>query len=127
MPDNLTLSHTFGSVKRGGAWSVPEHVVLRQRMGSAELDLTEAVLAAATTVLDLDMVGGSVEIRVPADMVVTSELATSLASYQDLREPGPDDALATPSLAGRALTIQGRAVFGSVEVRGPRRSRLKPT
>ncbi|WP_157735004.1 LiaF domain-containing protein [Pseudofrankia inefficax] len=118
----LNLSHTLGSIKRNGAWPVPEHVVLRQRMGSAELDLTEAVLAGANTLLDIDMVGGSVEIRVPEDMLVTAELATTLGSYQDHRKPGPDAALATASDVVHTLTIKGRVVLGSVEVRGPKRS-----
>lgn len=124
--DTLNLSHTLGSIKRNGVWPVPEHIVLRQRMGSAELDLTEAILAAAHTVLDLDMVGGSVELRVPENMVVSAALETTLGSYQDHRKPGPDSALATASDApAPTLTIQGRAVLGSVEVRGPKRSRRK--
>lgn len=123
MSDTLNLSHTLSSLRRNGAWPVPEHVVLRQRMGSTELDLTEAALAAANTVLDLDMVGGSVEIRVPEEMLVTAELATTLASYQDHRESGPDAALAKVADVVRTLTIRGRAVLGSVEVRGPKRAR----
>ena len=110
----LNLSHTFGSTKRKGQWEVPEHVVLRQRMGSAELDFTEAVLATPNITLDLDMVGGSVELRVPDDMHVESTLETKLASYQDHRR-------ANPQPATRTLSIQGRAVWGSVEVRGPKK------
>jgi Cell wall-active antibiotics response 4TMS YvqF len=125
MSDTLNLSHTFGSIKRGGEWRVPEHIVLRQRMGSAELDLTEADLAATHTVLELDMIGGSVEIRVPEDMLVISTLTTTLASYQDHRSPGPDTTLATATDAP-TLAVQGRAAWGSVEVRGPKRSRHKP-
>jgi hypothetical protein len=116
MTDTLNLSHTFGSTKRKGQWQVPEHVVLRQRMGSAELDFTEALLSTTNITLELDMVGGSIELRVPADMHVESTLETTLASYQDHRG-------ANPSPAARTLSIRGRAVWGSVEVRGPKKGR----
>ena len=116
MSETLNLSHTFGSTKRNGQWQVPEHVVLRQRMGSAELDFTEALLTATDVTLEIDMVGGSIELRVPEDMHVESTLQTSLASYQDHRGANPEP-------AARTLSIRGRAVWGSVEVRGPKKRR----
>lgn len=110
MTESLTLSHMFGSTKRKGSWRVPARVVLRQRMGSTDLDFTEADLADAHTVIDVDMFGGSIELRVPGDIRVTSELSTTLASYQDHRST--DNAAAT-----RSITLRGRAIWGSVEVR----------
>jgi predicted membrane protein len=109
----LQLRHTFGSTKRSGEWQVPETVVLRQRMGSAELDFTAAVFEAEQVTLELDMIGGSVEVRVPGDMHVASNVATTLGSFEDHRAHNP-------APGGRTLTIQGRAVWGSVEVRGPK-------
>ncbi len=107
MTETLTLSHVFGSTKRKGSWRVPANVVLRQRMGSTELDFTEAELADAHTVIDVDMVGGSIELRVPSDVRVTSELSTTLASFEDHRKT--DSAAAT-----RSITLRGRAIWGSV-------------
>lgn len=114
----LHLGHTFGSTKRSGRWTVPEQVVLRQRMGSTQLDLTEAELVGPVTTLELDMIGGSVELRVPAGVIVESELATTFASFQDHRDTPPADPTHT-------LRLRGRAVWGSVEVRGPRRLRRR--
>jgi hypothetical protein len=108
----LRLTGTFGSTKRSGEWHVPAHVVLRRRMGSAELDFTAAVLDTEHTRLEVDMIGGSVELRVPDDMHVESSLSTTFASYEDHRQHNP-------SSSGRSLTISGRAVWGSVEVGGP--------
>lgn len=113
MDEPLLLSGIFGSTKRSGQWQVPAHVVLRRRMGSAELDFTDAVFGSAHTLLELDMIGGSVELRVPDDMHVESTVQTTAASYQDHRKHNPGS-------SGRSLTISGRAVWGSVEVRGPR-------
>jgi hypothetical protein len=117
MTDTLNLDHTFGSIKRDGEWEVPAKVALRQRMGSASLDLTSAIFTAPHTNLEIDMVGGSIEIRVPADVRVIAGLRTTLASYEDHR--GGDSSMQT----GHTLSISGRAVWGSVEVRGPRKSR----
>jgi hypothetical protein len=114
--ETLNLDHTFGSIKRQGQWTVPEHVVLRQRMGSASLDLTEAIFTSPQTDLEIDMVGGSIEIRVPADMQVTADPRLTLASYEDHRRPDHS------APAGTTLTISGRAIWGSVEVRGPRKA-----
>ena len=106
------LKHTFGSIKRSGPWQVPSRIALQQRMGSTELDFT-AEFDTEQVALKIDMIGGSVELRVPENMRVESTLATTLASFQDHRKLPQD----TP---GRSLTISGRAVWGSVEVRGPK-------
>jgi predicted membrane protein len=106
----LVLGGVLGSTKRSGAWQVPAEVRLRRRFGSAELDFTDAVLASDHVVLDVDMIGGSIELKVPGDMHVSSELMTTLASYEDHRKVNPDAAV-------RSMTIRGRAIWGSVEVR----------
>jgi hypothetical protein len=113
MSEPLLLTGIFGSTKRSGEWQVPACVVLRRRMGSAELDFTSAVFEAAHTHLELDMIGGSLELRVPDDMHVESTLQTTLASFEDHRKHNPDS-------SGRSLTISGKTVWGSVEVRGPK-------
>jgi hypothetical protein len=123
MPTNdddntLTLGGVFGSTKRSGAWQVPEHVLIRRRFGSAELDLTEAIFAGSEISFEIDMVGGSIELRVPEGMHVRSSMLTHFASYQDHRSTNPHP-------AERTLTISGRAVLGSVEVRGPKKSRRR--
>jgi predicted membrane protein len=106
----LVLKGVLGSTKRSGAWKVPEQVTLHRRFGSAELDFTSAAFDTDHVVLDVDMIGGSIELKVPSDMHVSSELATTMASYEDHRKVNPPD-------SGRSMTIRGRAVWGSVEVR----------
>ena len=107
----LRLQHTFGSIERTGAWEVPSVVRIKQRMGSVQLDFTGATLESAETLLDIDMIGGSIELTVPAGMAVDADLQKILASYQDHRtESG--------SATSGQLTLRGRAIWGSVEVRG---------
>jgi hypothetical protein len=117
MTETLSLDHTFGSIKRTGEWEVPARVVLRQRMGSASLDLTDATFEGTHTELVLDMIGGSIELRLPDDMQVVTGLSTTFASYEDHRKDS--------ARGERTLTISGRAVWGSVEVRGRRTGLLK--
>ena len=87
-----------------------------RRFGSAELDFTSADFAAEHVVMDVDMIGGSIEIRVPDYMRVTCELSTTLGSYEDHRKNGVEG-------ESRSLTLRGRAIWGSVETRGPKKSR----
>jgi predicted membrane protein len=115
MSDALMLKHTFGSTKRSGDWSVPERIVLRQRMGSTDLDFTSARFAGGTVVLEIDAFGGSIELRVPSGMAVASDVRTTFASYEDHRKDIVGDA------AAPAMTITGRMTWGSIEVRGPRK------
>lgn len=108
--DPLTLHHTFKSLKRSGGWHVPGVIHLKQRMGSMELDFTEATFDAMDTDVDVDMIGGSIELRVPAGVQVDAHLATTFASYQDHR---PN----TGGTADRRILLHGRAILGSIEVR----------
>jgi predicted membrane protein len=110
----LVLNGTFGSTKRSGRWTVPPHITLRRRFGSAELDFTSADFQALDVVMDIDMVGGSIELRVPNDVRVESELSTTFASYEDHRKT-------TAATASRSIRLRGRAVWGSVETRGPKK------
>lgn len=105
----LKLRHTFGSIKRKGDWSVPGSVVITQRMGSTELDFRQASFESDQTIIDVDMIGGSIEMKVPHDVDVEADIATTLASYQDHRkEQG------TPRRG--LIELRGRAVWGSIEV-----------
>lgn len=109
-PEPLRLRHTFGSIKRKGAWTVPASVELTQRMGSTELNFTEASFESAKTTIDVDMIGGSIEMKVPQDVAVEADLATTLASYEDHRK--------APKTEPRGvIVLRGRAIWGSVEVR----------
>lgn len=109
-PEPLHLHHVLGSIKRAGDWHVPAALRLTQRMGSTELDFTDATFEASPTVIDVDMVGGSIELKVPRDVRVDADIATTLASYRDHRK-NTDAELLT------VIVLRGRAIWGSVEVR----------
>ena len=114
-PDSaVELRGTFSSTKRSGHWVVPRRLRLRQRMGSAELDFTEAEIGHPVVSVELDVTGGSVEIRVPAGASVSTDGVEAVhGSIQDHRKD------AAPN-GNPHFVLTGAIRWGSFEVRGPR-------
>ncbi|MFC6713876.1 hypothetical protein [Branchiibius cervicis] len=61
--DTLHLNGTLGSTKRSGLWQVPRYVSIKRRLGSVELDFSQAEFVDDTVDILVDLVGGSLEIR----------------------------------------------------------------
>jgi hypothetical protein len=116
--DHVVLRGWLGSLKRSGEWTVPTRLALVRRMGSVELDLTRARFAGPLVVVELDIIRGSVEIRLPEGASASiDDVEVIVGSARDLRKNAPGEG--TPH-----LVLTGRVVWGSVELRGPRRSRF---
>lgn len=79
-------------------------------MGSVEIDLRESRMGANEAVVDVSVMMGSVELRIPRDWTVESRVSAMLGSFEDLTDT-PLDA------APRRLIIRGSAFMGSVEIR----------
>lgn len=116
--DRLELRGWLGSLHRGGEWSVPTRLALVRRVGSVNLDLTNARFAGPVVVIELDMVRGSVDIRLPDGASASVDDVTVYGgSARDRRKNPPAD--------GRPhVVLTGRVVLGSVNIRGPRRPLL---
>jgi hypothetical protein len=114
--DIVELKGSMSSVERKGDWKVPRKLVLRWRMGSVKLDFTEARIDHAVVEIELDVNGGSVEIRLPEGASASLDgVEAQLGSVEDHRRGAP--------AAGRPhFVLNGQVRWGSVEVRGPRRS-----
>ncbi|TQM46030.1 uncharacterized protein DUF1707 [Pseudonocardia cypriaca] len=108
----------LGSVTRRGVWDVPAHLVVRSTLGSAELDFTEARIPHDVVDVELEVVAGSVELRLPAGARVEhGDLQATLSSVENHvrgRADAPD---------GPLFRIRGSVRAGSVEIRPPRKSR----
>lgn len=102
---------TFGSIKRNGAWTVPAQIRIHRRMGSVELDFTEAQFTSPVTDVELDVTGGSIEIRVPAGATVsTDEVVVNLGSIEDhrkTREAGGSPGCGSTASSGWAHSRSG--------------------
>ena len=88
-------------------------------MGSVDLDLTSARFAGPVVVIELDIVRGSVDIRLPDGASASIDDVTVYGgSARDRRKDPPAE--------GRPhVVLTGRVVVGSVKIRGPKRSRLR--
>ena len=116
--DRVQLRGWLGSCKRGGEWIVPTRLALVRRVGSVDLDLTRARFAGPVVVIELDMVRGSVDVRLPEGASASiDDVEVILGSARDHRTDARAEG--TPH-----VVFTGRMVWGSLNLRGPRRPRL---
>ena len=113
--DRVELRGVMGSLKRHGAWTVPTRLALVRRMGSVELDLTHARFAGPIVVIELDMKFGSLDLRLPEGASASvDDVEVIVGTAHDHRADAPAE--------GRPHGIlTGKVVWGSLDVRGPRR------
>jgi hypothetical protein len=105
---NPGTTGTFGSGKRKGEWSVPPRISIHTRMGSTELDFTNAHFESDEVRIQVKMWGGSIEFRFADGVSVdTSGVDTMLASVEDHRK--------NPVAKGHPkVTIVGKLTWGSL-------------
>ncbi|HEV7908241.1 MAG TPA: DUF1707 domain-containing protein [Pseudonocardiaceae bacterium] len=113
--DRVELTSTMSSISRKGVWTVPRELVVRNRMGSTELDFREARIPHAVVDIELDVTAGSVKLMLPEGASVnTEDVQVSAGSLKD--EVGPGE--------GRPhFVLRGSVRAGSVEIRQVRRFR----
>jgi Domain of unknown function (DUF1707) len=117
--DRVELRGWAGSLKRHGEWIVPTRLALVRRLGSIDLDLTKARFAGPVVVVELDMKFGSVDVRLPDGASASiDDVEVYVGSATDRRKDAPAEG--TPH-----VVLTGRVVFGSVDIRGPRRLWLR--
>src|SRR6202011_5182246 len=117
--DRVELRGWAGSLKRHGEWLVPTRLALVRRMGSVELDLTKARFAGPVVVIEVDMIRGSLRIRLPKGASASiDDVRVFGGSARDRRPDAPAEG--TPH-----VVLTGRMVMGSVKIRGPRRQKLR--
>ncbi len=114
--DRVELRGVMGSLKRQGAWTVPTRLALVRRMGSVHLDLTRARFAGPIVVIELDLKGGSLDLRLPDGASASiDDVEVIVGSAHDHRADAPAE--------GRPhVILTGKVEWGSVDVRGARKS-----
>jgi Domain of unknown function (DUF1707) len=107
---------TLGSVTRRGVWDVPAHLAVRATLGSVDLDLTEARIPHEVVEIELEVVAGSVELRLPAGARVDhGAVQGTLSSIENKLRGHPG------GQPGVLFRLSGSVRAGSVEIRPPRR------
>lgn len=113
--DRLELRGWMGSLRRNGEWTVPTRLSLVRRVGSVDLDLTAARFAGPVVVIELDMVRGSLDLRLPEGASASIDDVTVYGGSARDRRKNP------PAEGKPHVVISGRVVLGSVTIRGPKR------
>lgn len=103
------LAVMSGHVKKG-PWEVPRQLRVAAVMGSAELDLREAILAEGVTVIEVFCLLGSVEIIAPSGVHIDVDGDTFAGEFN--AEGDPQYA---PESGSPRIVVRGSAYFGSVE------------
>lgn len=114
--DRVELRGVMGSLKRQGEWVVPTRLALVRRVGSIDLDLTQARFAGPMVVIELDLKFSSLELRLPAGASASiDDVEVAVGSARDHRKDAPGE-------GNPHVILTGRVNFGSVDIRGPRRT-----
>jgi hypothetical protein len=102
------LSHT----RREGDWILPRLFRIVAFWGNAEIDLTRALLAPGTSEIEIRCIMASVEIIVPPDLRIESEVEAVIGSAEVHREIA-----STTSLDAPTVRITGGTFMGSIEIK----------
>jgi len=79
-------------------------------MGGVEIDLASARTDAGPAVIEVFAMWGGIEVKVPTDWRVTSEVLALMGSFEDKTTPPAGE-------AGGHLVVRGLAIMGGVEVK----------
>jgi len=114
--DRVELRGVMGSLKRQGEWVVPTRLSLVRRVGSIALDLTRARFAGSMVVIELDLRFSSLDLRLPDGASASiDDVEVAVGSARDRRKEAPAE-------GDPHVILTGRVSFGSVDIRGPRRT-----
>ena len=84
---------------------------LRAVMGGAELDLSEAAVEEKPATIEVTVIMGGAEIRVPSEWKVKLDVSQKMAGVEDERGQGELEEEETPD-----LVITGKVVMGGLEI-----------
>ena len=79
-------------------------------MGGCEVDLTQAKIKDGEAVMDLFAFWGGIDIRVPADWTVVSQVSAFMGGYEDKTQPPAGN-------TSQRLVLRGLVVMGGIEVK----------
>ena len=129
--DVIELKGSMSSLERKGDWQVPRKLVLRWRMGSVKLDFTQTRIVHPVIEIELDVTGGSVEMRLPQGASVSLDgVEARMGSVRDHRQGAPATGRPHFVLEGKinrgSVEVRGRAARGHAASENPRLGELNP-
>ena len=112
VPDRRGAVAVLSHLRRDGDWILPRLFRVVSFWGNAEIDLTQALLAPGTSQIEIRCIMASVEIIVPPDVRVESEVDAVMGSAEVRRQVASTTAPDAP-----CVRITGSAFMGSIEVK----------
>jgi hypothetical protein len=112
-----TMVAIFGGAERKGRFRAGRSLKAVAVFGGVEIDLTDAVFDAPELVIHCTAVFGGVEIRVPEHVTLRGGGAGIFGGFDVRQQEGTDP-------HGPVVTIKGAAVFGGVEAKWRKPSKL---
>ena len=112
VPERRGSVAVLSSMRRDADWILPRLFRVFAFWGSVELDLTQALLAPGTSEIEIRCIMASVQIIVPPDLRVESEVDAVLGSAEVQRKVA-----SSPSADAPTVRITGSAFLGSVEIK----------
>jgi hypothetical protein len=80
----VELRANMSAIKRNGRWTVPQELIIRNRLASTDLDFSEAKIAYDEVRITLDVSGGSVKLLLPERAsVVADQVRVTAGSVKD--------------------------------------------
>jgi Cell wall-active antibiotics response 4TMS YvqF len=112
VPERRGAVAVLSHMRRDADWILPRLFRVFAFWGNAEIDLTQALLAPGTSEIEIRCIMASVEIIVPPDVRVESEVDAVLGSAEVQRQT-----TSTTSPDAPAVRITGSAFMGSIEIK----------
>jgi hypothetical protein len=108
--DAVKINNVLGNVERSGQWYVPQEIVVRNILGEAKIDFTDAIFQYQNVTIKINCVLGNVNIFVPENINVVSKTYGIVSSIENK----------APSLANRqapVITIEGKVILGQLDIK----------
>jgi hypothetical protein len=110
-PSEKRMLAVMSEVKKIGEWIPARRNVVWAIMGSAELDLREALLSQGEIEIDVTAVMGEVKVIVPPGLRIACDGVAIMGEFKEFHSGGTDDPGAP------LVRIHGMALMGSVSVK----------
>ena len=86
----VELRASMATLRKSGNWSVPRELVIYNRLGSTDLNFTEASIPHSEVHIELNCGGGTVRLVLPdSSSVVTDDVRMTAGSIRDKVGSGP--------------------------------------
>jgi predicted membrane protein len=108
----LQRSVTMGSLKLVVDSQQFKGAALSATMGEVQLDLRRASIPGEEVAVDLSLVMAGVEIYVPSNWQVVSDISPFMGAVEDRTEPRPD-----PAGVQKRLVLRGTVTMGAVTIK----------